>query len=143
MFEISTRLRYGLRALIYIAAKGETEAVNLSEISEQESISRKYLENIFKLLKKDKVIKSARGRQGGYTLAKPANQITLHHIAIALEGNVALLDCLNYEQMCDKKTECGVREFWNDYQEYIKKYLDNITLLEMIEKYSKNKKSCP
>ncbi len=143
MFEISTRLRYGLRALIYLASKGETETINLSEISEKESISRKYLENIFKMLKKDKIIKSERGREGGYVLVKPADQITLHQIAIALEGNVALLDCLNYEQMCDKTTECGVREFWNDYQEYIKKYLDNITLLEIMEKYSKNRKNCP
>ena len=142
MFEISTRLKYGLKALIYIAAKGK-KTVNLSEISEQESISRKYLENIFKMLKKDKIIKSERGREGGYTLVKPADRITLHQIAVALEGNVALLDCLNYEQLCNKKTECGVRKFWKDYQEYIKKYLDNITLSEMIEKYSKNKKNCP
>ena len=135
MFQISTRLRYGLRALIYIAAKSGCDSVNLHEVSEKELISRKYLENIFKLLKKGGIIKSVRGRDGGYTLAAKPEEITLYEIAAAIEGGISLIDCLGGKELCGKAAECGIRAFWGDYQDYIKKYLDNITLAEVMEKY--------
>ena len=70
MFQISTRFRYGLRALAFLAGYDPSDTVNLHYIAEKENISRKYLENIFKLLKKGKIVRSVRGREGGYALVK-------------------------------------------------------------------------
>lgn len=135
MFQISTRLRYGLRALVYIASKKDSKTVNLHEISKNEGISRKYLENIFKLMKKNRIIKSVRGREGGYSLVKSAEELTLYEIAHAIEGSLSLLVCLKNDAMCGKAADCGVRLFWGDYQDYIKKYLEKITLMDVIERY--------
>ena len=137
MFQISTRFRYGLRALVYITLKNESDRINLHEISINESISRKYLENIFKLLKKSKIIKSVRGREGGYALMKTPAEITLFEIASAIEGGVVLVNCVDNEGFCERTSECGVRNFWGDYQNYIKEYLSGITLADILEKYMK------
>ncbi len=135
MFQISTRLRYGLRALTYLTTNGGTGTVSLHEIAEKEGISRKYLENIFKLLKKGNITRSVRGREGGYALIKKPDEIGLYEIASALEGKVALLDCIDDNGLCENSSECGVRSFWADYQEYVKKYMINITLAQVIDRY--------
>lgn len=143
MFQISTRLRYGLRALIYMAEKEGEKAVNLHEISVNEHISRKYLENIFKLLKKGKIIKSERGREGGYILARKPEQITLYEIAFAVEGGISLIDCLSDNGICGRYADCGIRSFWGDYQDYIRQYLENVTLEQIIGKYLKGNVNIP
>ena len=77
MFQIPTRYRYGLRALAFIAENGSSRPVNLHLIAEKENISRKYLENIFKLLKKGRIVRSVRGREGGYALLKNVLEVKL------------------------------------------------------------------
>ncbi|MCP5514549.1 MAG: Rrf2 family transcriptional regulator [Spirochaetales bacterium] len=139
MFQISTRLRYGLRALTYLSTNEGSGTVSLHEIAEKEGISRKYLENIFKLLKKNKITRSVRGREGGYALIKKPEDIGLYEIAAALEGPVSLLDCIDAESLCENSSECGVRSFWADYQEYVKKYMLNITLAQVIDRYYNKK----
>ncbi|MDX9801500.1 MAG: Rrf2 family transcriptional regulator [Spirochaetia bacterium] len=137
MFQISTRLRYGLRALTYLSTNGGSGTVSLHEISKNEGISRKYLENIFKLLKKSKITRSVRGREGGYALIKKPEEIGLYEIATALEGKVSLLECIDEKGLCENSSECGVRDFWSDYQDYVKKYMLNLSLADIIEKYYK------
>ena len=135
MFQISTRFRYGLRALAFLAGYDISDTVNLHYIAEKENISRKYLENIFKLLKKGRIVRSVRGREGGYALVKKADEITLYEIMIAIEGHVNLLDCVDNSSVCERNIECGVRLFWKDYQEYIAEYLEEMTLLDFKNKY--------
>ena len=135
MFQISTRFRYGLRALAFLAGYDPSDTVNLHHIAEKENISRKYLENIFKLLKKGKIVRSVRGREGGYALVKKADEITLYEIMTAIEGHVTLVDCVDNSAVCKRNTECGVRIFWKDYQEYIAVYLTEMTLQDFKDKY--------
>ncbi len=135
MFQISTRFRYGLRALAFLAGYDRSDTVNLHFIAEKENISRKYLENIFKLLKKGKIVRSVRGREGGYALVKSADEVTLYEIMTAIEGHVTLVDCVENSSVCRKNNECGVRLFWKDYQDYIASYLADMTLQDFIDKY--------
>ena len=135
MFNVSTRLRYGLRALIYLSEKETDKTVNLHQIADSEGISRKYLENIFKLLKKSKIIRSIRGREGGYALIRDPGEITMYEIANAIEGNIILLDCTEDDNFCTRSSICGIRDFWVDYQKYIIDYLDGMTFNDFLEKY--------
>ncbi len=138
MFQISTRFRYGLRALAFLAGCDPMHTVNLHLIAEKENISRKYLENIFKLLKKGRIVRSVRGREGGYALTRKASEITLYEIMNAIEGHVTLIDCIENTGICSRNNHCGVRDFWKDYQEYISEYLVEFTLQNFIDKYLKS-----
>lgn len=138
MFQISTRFRYGLRALAFLAGYDPSHTVNLHFIAEKENISRKYLENIFKLLRKGQIVRSVRGREGGYALVKKAEEISLYEIMTAIEGHVSLVDCVDNSAVCSRNTDCGVRLFWKDYQEYIGNYLTGMTLLDFKNKYLEN-----
>lgn len=135
MFQISTRFRYGLRAIAFLAGYDPSQTVNLHFIAEKENISRKYLENIFKLLKKGQIVRSVRGREGGYALVRKAENITLYEIMTAIEGHVTLVDCVENSDICKRNKDCGVRFFWKDYQEYIGEYLKRMTLQTFMDKY--------
>ncbi|MCQ2604688.1 MAG: Rrf2 family transcriptional regulator [Spirochaetia bacterium] len=135
MFQISAGLQYALRALINIASSQQVQ--NIAVISQQENISRKYLESIFTQLKKNRIVRSIRGPEGGYVLCKDASEITLYQIFDAIEGSPVLVKCLDGQENCPMSDACAVRHFWNDYQEYIRKYLDEMTLQDLINKYTK------
>ena len=134
MFQISAGLQYGLRALIYLASSDKVE--NIASVSQRENIPRKFLENIFTQLKKNMIVRSIRGPEGGYVLARNAGDITLYEIFDAIEGSPTLVKCLEDNKPCHMSDACMVRNFWNDYQEYIRKYLDDMSLQDLLDKYS-------
>ena len=98
--KISTKGRYGLRALIDLVINSENESVTLKAISERQEISERYLEQIFSLLRKASIIIGRKGAQGGYTLAKSTQEITIGEILRALEGESFLID-INDEKCND------------------------------------------
>ena len=87
--KISTKGRYGLRAVIDIAIHGENEPVSLSDIAIRQDISISYLEQLIAKLKKAHIVTSIRGAKGGYSLAAPMNKISVGDILRALEGDLS------------------------------------------------------
>jgi Rrf2 family protein len=139
MFHISTKSRYGLRTLIDLASRGQSGPVSLKELSKDQAISKKYLENIFRMLMQGGMIRSVRGARGGYQLAIDPAQVTLLEILNTIDGPVALLECIRNSAVCNKIKECPTRNLWKDLENHITSFLKQRTLKELIDQYQKNR----
>ena len=135
--KISTKGRYGLRALIDLVINSENESVTLKAISERQEISERYLEQIFSLLRKSGLIIGRKGAQGGYTLSKTPNEITVGEILRALEGESLLID-INDEDSNDMERFVN-KVIWSEINKKINDYFDSITLEYIVEQYRKEK----
>ena len=130
---LSKKTKYGLKALSYLAKKKEFEPVLISEISEAENISKKFLESILLLLKKNGVLSSRKGKGGGYFLANSPKDIKISTIIRLLEGPIAMLPCasLNYYEKCDDCTSeeiCSLNRLMVEVRDNTLKILENKTL---------------
>ena len=96
--KLSTKGRYGLRALIDMAQYSENEPVSITSISDRQDISERYLEQLMAMLKKSGLVKSVRGAGGGYVLAKKMNEISVGDVLRALEGNLDPVACTGFDQ---------------------------------------------
>ena len=137
---ISTKGRYGTRAMVYLGENFGKEPVSLRELAEEEDISVKYMEQIVPLLKKSGLIRSTRGARGGYVLSRRPEKISLGDILVALEGRWSLVECLTDEKLCDRTHECITYEIWQDIQTAIDRILDSTTLAKMINRRRKRGK---
>ncbi|NMC57295.1 MAG: Rrf2 family transcriptional regulator [Eubacteriaceae bacterium] len=132
--KISTKGRYALRIMIYLAKNDTGEYISLKEISEGEDISIKYLENIISKLYKNGLVISLRGACGGYKLAKDASNYTAGEIIRAAEGSIAPIACLEDEiNLCPRNKECETVKFWEGLYEVMNDYIDNFALEKFIE----------
>jgi Rrf2 family protein len=134
MIKLSTKGRYGTRLMVNLArhfANGQ-EAIILKNISEEEGISIRYLEQIIIPLKIAKLVKSIRGAGGGYTLARRPSEIKVCDILQALEGTCSLVECVEDESFCDKIATCGTYEIWKGATNILKEYFDHVTLEEVM-----------
>ena len=91
--KLSTKGRYGLRAIVDLASNSQDGAVCISSIAQRQNLSESYLEQLMSLLRKAGIIESVRGAGGGYRLARPPEQISVGEILRALEGNLNLVEC--------------------------------------------------
>lgn len=132
MFAVSARTQYGIRALAYLARKPAREAV-CAEIAEAEGISPKYLEGILTRLASVGLVRSERGKNGGYRLAKPPGEIVMAEIVSSLDGEVRPVDCVDSLGICDHDASCYSRKFWIGLKSAIDAYLGNRTLADIIE----------
>ena len=139
--KISTKGRYGTRAMIDIAENYGSGPVSLRHLSERQCLSLKYMEQIIPLLKSSGLIRSARGARGGYVLAKKPREISLRDIVEALEGAWSLVDCVDDPALCDRTEECGAYDVWNDIQAAIYKILNSTTLADMTARSKKKAKA--
>jgi Rrf2 family protein len=96
--KLSSKGRYGMKAIIDLADYGETQPVSISDIAVRQNVSAAYLEQLLPKLRRAGLIKSERGVQGGYQLAKPADQISVGDILIALDENLSLVECLDEDE---------------------------------------------
>jgi Rrf2 family cysteine metabolism transcriptional repressor len=135
--KISTKARYGTRAMIDIGEHFGKGPVSLRKLAERQCISMKYMEQIVPLLKASGLIRSTRGALGGYVLAKEPGEISLRDILQALEGSWSLVDCLDDDKLCDRAKECVTYEIWHDIQTSIYRILDSTTLTDMINRHRK------
>jgi Rrf2 family protein len=116
------------------------DAVILRDISADERISIRYLEQIIIPLKINRLVKSIRGAGGGYTLARKPEDIKLSEILHALEGNCCLVECVEDESFCDYIETCTTFEIWKNATELLKAYFDGITLKDIVAMAEKKKK---
>lgn len=133
--KISTKGRYGLKAMIYIASNSDDDnCVSLRSVAETEGISDNYLEQLIAQLKKAKLVKSVRGANGGYALTKSPVDITVGDILKALEGSLAPVECVNgeYSSACKCGASCGdectSKDVWQKIYDSVLDTVDNITL---------------
>ena len=134
--KLSTRTRYGTRALIELALQYHSgQPVMLQSIADKQNISKKYLEQLFILLKESNIIKSVRGPTGGYLLSRPPAQIALREIVEVLEGSLALVECLEDEGFCSKIETCVTRQLWKSIADEIRKILEGISLEDMSHRH--------
>jgi len=132
--KLSTRVRYGVRAMIQLAASQQESPVLLDSIANRQGISRKYLDAIFARLKAGGLVTSSRGAGGGFLLARPASDISLADIYKSLEGPVILVDCSAEENPCGKREECPAMEIWCNLSTMIDEYLSSVMLDWLVEK---------
>ncbi len=130
---LSTKARYGVRAMVRLALSQKDGPVQLSLIAEKEGVSEKYLEHLFRHLKANGLVLSQRGARGGYVLARPAEKITLYEIVKALEGSLAPVDCLKQADLCERSLFCATREIWKGLKKKIESYLKSKTLSELAQ----------
>ncbi len=133
---ISTRGRYGLRAMVDMALNNPTEVTTLRSIAENQSISESYLEQVFTNLRKTGLVIAIRGAQGGYKLGRPADQISVGEILKSLEGPLAPVHCTGLDtiQQCDREVFCITRPFWEDLNKVINDFLDNTSLQDLVDR---------
>ncbi|CAM3992119.1 MULTISPECIES: RrF2 family transcriptional regulator [Flavobacterium] len=134
---LSRKTKYGLKALIYIAKQGKLVPVLISEISEQENISKKFLELILLDLKKTGLLASKKGKGGGYYLLKDPKEISVATVMRFLDGPIALLPCVSlnfYEKCSDCPSEeaCGLNKLLIEVRDNALKVLGNKSLYDLI-----------
>lgn len=132
---VSTRGRYALRLMIDIAKQEDTgERVTMRQAADQEDLSVKYLEQLGSALVRAEILKSTRGANGGYTLARPAEQITAGDVLRATEGSCAPVSCLEEgSAACPRRDECVAINFWRGLDRAIEGYVDNVTLADLVK----------
>ena len=132
--KLSTKGRYGLRALIDLALYSEEEAVSLQSIAGRQNISVSYLEQLVRKLKKEGLVTSVRGAQGGYKLAKPAQEISVGEVLRALEGSINAVSCGEGENVhCQGEDLCVTRYVWQRINASIQETVDSIMLDQLVE----------
>ncbi len=133
--KISTKGRYGLRALIDVAQHSEVEPVSISGIASRQDISERYLEQLMALLKKAGLIKSIRGAGGGYVLAKPMEEISVGDVLRALEGNLDPVECAGFQEQdsCKAAGGCVTKYVWQRINDSINRTVDEINVRQLVE----------
>ena len=132
--KISTKGRYALRMLLELALHQEDGFIALKDIAERQSISKKYLEQIVPLLSRAGLLKTNRGYQGGYMLAKRPDAYTVGEILRVTEGNLAPIPCLEHpENACARAEQCMTLYVWEGLYKTINEYVDGITLQDIMD----------
>ncbi len=131
---LSTKGRYGLRALVDLALNAREEHVPLYSIAERQGISIQYLEHVFSALRKAGVVKSVKGPRGGYSLSEPAGQIRIGAVLEVLEGSHSILKDLQQDEEAPGPIERAVRQrLWKPVDEAVAGILDATTLEDLAE----------
>ncbi len=134
--KISTRGRYGLKAMVDIAINSkENTCVSLKSIAERTGISENYLEQLIAPLKKAQLVKSTRGAQGGYILNKSAENISVGDVLRAVEGPLELVECLSSNESCGSSNcdTCLTKGVWAKLSDSVSETADNIFLADLVK----------
>lgn len=133
--KLSTKGRYGLRALIDLAQYSSGGPVSTASISARQDISERYLEQLMSMMKKAGLVKSIRGAGGGYVLAKEMCEISVGDVLRALEGSLEPVDCagLESEGMCSASDSCVAKYVWQRINESINRTVDEIRLDQLVD----------
>ena len=132
--KISTKGRYALRVMIDLAEHDCGKYIPLRDIAQRQEISKKYLEQIVPMLGKSDILRTTRGYQGGYRLARAPKDYTVGEILRLTEGGLAPVACLEqHPNTCPRCGECATLPMWEGLERVIRSYLDGITLQDLLE----------
>jgi Rrf2 family transcriptional regulator, cysteine metabolism repressor len=133
--KLSTKGRYGVKAMVDLAIHYGGEPVSIKSISERQGISEYYLEQLFSPLRKSGLINSIRGAQGGYVLSRIPKEITVAQIMEVLEGPIEISNCLD-EKSCNNVDCCATRLLWAKIKESIDSVTKSTTLQDILDDYN-------
>ena len=136
--KLSTKGRYGVKAMVDLAIHYGDAPVSIKTISNRQSISEYYLEQLFSPLRKAKLITSIRGAQGGYILGREPKEIKISDIMYVLEGPIEIADCIE-GVACDNVDCCATRLLWTKIKNSIDEVMEGITLQDIVDDYNKIK----
>ena len=133
--KLSTRGRYGLRALLDLALHQGEGLVLLKDIARRQEVSLPYLEHLIAPLIAGGLIKSTRGARGGVLLVKPPAEIKLSEVLELLEGSIAPVDCVNDPKICHRAASCVTRDIWTEMKTAMSQVLESTTLQDLVERH--------
>jgi Rrf2 family transcriptional regulator, cysteine metabolism repressor len=132
--KLSTRTRYGTRALLELALRHEDGPVSLKDIAREQQISLPYLEHLIAPLIAGGIIRSTKGPKGGITLARKPENIRLIEITELLEGPLAPVECIDKPEACKRSGDCATRDIWSELKGVMCGYLGSTTLQDLVDK---------
>ena len=142
--QLSTRARYGFRAMLELASHYGRGAVPLKEVAQCQDVSVKYLEQLFARLRAAGLVAGVRGTGGGYVLARPPHEISLLELFAVLEGSLALVECVDRPETCRQSPECVTRDLWVELKEASTRVLEGRTLQDLVdERHAKQRRGAP
>ncbi|HZD40011.1 MAG TPA: Rrf2 family transcriptional regulator [Terriglobales bacterium] len=131
LMQISRRVDYGLRAIIYLAGQNPEKCCSIAEISARQGIPKKFLEKIIQDLLRTGLIRSKRGSCGGYALARLPGEISFHDVIEALEGPIAVNACMDFVSGCDQLSRCAMVSVWSEIQRRVTEVFTQTTLADL------------
>lgn len=131
--KISTKGRYALRLMLDLALNDSERPIRIKEIAHRQNISDKYLEQIISVLNKAGYVRSVRGPQGGYLLARKPEEYTVGMILRLTEGSMSPVDCFDEEESCPRMEDCATSIVWKRLNDAISDVIDNITLSDLVD----------
>ncbi len=133
--KISTKGRYAVRVMLDLAANNTGECIKVKQIAERQGISEKYLEQIISILNRAGYVKSVRGAQGGYRIAKDPKEYTVGMILRLTEGSLSPVACLDGgANVCERCDTCETVGVWRELAEAINRVVDHVTIADLLEK---------
>ncbi|MBM7855016.1 Rrf2 family protein [Desulfohalotomaculum tongense] len=141
--KLSTKGHYGLKAMYDLALHYGNDPIPLKTVAERQRLSENYLEQLIATLRRAGLVKSVRGAQGGYILARSPEDITVGDVIRVLEGPIAPLECVSEEYLgdCDQFHYCISRNVWTKVRDSIVEVLDSISLADMCREAEEIKQS--
>jgi Rrf2 family protein len=132
--KLSTRARYGTRALLDLAIHQDEAPIALKDVARRQQISVQYLEHLITPLITAGIVRSVRGPKGGVSLAKPPKQIVLSEIFQVLEGSIAPVECIDNPKICSRSESCVTRDIWDEMKKAMSGVLESTTLENLVER---------
>ncbi len=132
--KLSTKAQYGMRAMLDLALHQGRGPILVKDIAKRQELSENYLEHLVLSLKAAGLVNSTRGARGGYSLAKPPARIKLIDVIQALEGSLALVECVNAPRVCQRANSCVTRDIWSEMALAMKGVLKSTTLQDLVER---------
>ena len=130
----SARSRYGTRALMELALQGDAGPVSLETLARNQDMPLRYLSKIAQDLKRAGLVRSVRGARGGYVMTRDPADIEIMDIVRAMDGSVALVDCVDDPAACERGEGCVTRELWGRVNEAMQDVLKSATLKDLVDK---------
>ena len=135
--QISRRVDYGLRAVIYLSGQNPEKCCSITEIAKNQGMPKKFLEKIIQDLIHGGLIKSRRGSCGGYTLARAAEGISFYDVIEAVEGPIAVNACMDHQLGCDQIPRCTMIGVWSELQRSVTDVLSRTTIADLQQRACK------
>ena len=139
--KLSTRTRYGTRALLELALRKDEGPAFLKEIARQQAISLAYLEQLVSPMVGAGLLRSTKGPRGGVSLAKNPEDINLSEVTRLLEGTTAPVECVNNPEACERSASCVTRDVWSQLNDVMDEFLQSKTLQDLVNEQKKKDQS--
>ncbi len=130
--KLSTRSRYGIRLMLELSKNYGKGTIFLKDIAKNQEISEKYLSQLIIPLRGAGLVQSTRGAHGGYSLGKPASDISLYEIVKALDGPISVVECVTNPKVCSRFDICPTQKIWKGLNDSMIRYLTEISLESLL-----------